>query len=161
MSDTQQSTATGAAVERVGAYRLALELSETAWIDGTRLAEEPLLVQIGPQLVRAVGSIAANIAEGYARLSRRDRIRFYEYALGSAEEARSWYVVARRALPAEDYEARLAKLTSIRRLLLTMIKNERAGEGWKAPSAPHSRPFPASTPEERRHVDLPDAEQEA
>ncbi|NUO65642.1 MAG: four helix bundle protein [Gemmatimonadaceae bacterium] len=134
MSDTQEGAGTGAAVERVGAYRLALELSETAWEDGTRIAAEPLLAQIGPQLVRAVGSIAANIAEGYARLSRRDRIRFYEYALGSAEEARSWYVVARRALPSADYEARLAKLTSIRRLLLTMIRNERSGEGWKAPA---------------------------
>ena len=97
------------------------------------MSSNSLLAQVGPQLVRAAGSIAANTAEGYARRSPRERIRFYEYALGSSEEAVSWYTVGRRVLSERDLEERFARLTSIRRLLLVMIRNERAGKGWNAP----------------------------
>ncbi|MFN8404533.1 MAG: four helix bundle protein [Anaerolineales bacterium] len=36
----------------------------------------------------AVGSVGANISEGYSRSSGKDRARFYEYALGPARESR-------------------------------------------------------------------------
>lgn len=133
MSESDRISFNGAAVERLAVHRIATELADEAWGDANCVAEHPLLEHVAAQMIRAIGSITANIAEGYARFSRRDRIRYYEYALGSAEEARSWYTVARRVLPAADVEARLQQLTSIRRLLLTMIRNERAGEGWKAP----------------------------
>jgi four helix bundle protein len=88
----------GRAQESVTAYRFATEASDAAWDDASTMKCEPLLAEIAPQLVRAIGSIAANIAEGYARRSARDRIRFYEYALGSVEESRAWYQLARRCL---------------------------------------------------------------
>jgi four helix bundle protein len=122
------------ALGRVTAYGLAVAAGELAWEDATAMKQEPLLAEIGPQLLRATGSIAANIAEGYARRSARDRIRYYEYALGSGAEAQSWYRTARRALSSRVYDERLACLTSIRRLLLAMIKNERSGSGWNAAS---------------------------
>jgi four helix bundle protein len=103
------------------------------WNDATAMGALPLLSEVATQLVRAVGSIAANVAEGYARRSPRDRIRFYEYALGSAEESRSWYEVGRRALSVAEIDARIARLAAIRRLLLTMIRNERSGTKWNAP----------------------------
>ena len=81
----------GSALESVAAYRLAVEASEEGWDDATIMKAEPLLADAAPQLVRAIGSIAANIAEGYARRSARDRIRYYEYALGSVEESSTWY----------------------------------------------------------------------
>ena len=121
------------ALDRVRVYQLALEASERAWADATAMSANALLAQVGPQLVRAAGSISANIAEGYARRSPRERVRFYEYALGSSEEARSWCTVGRRALTASDLEERLDRLTSIRRLLLVMIRNERTGKNWNAP----------------------------
>ena len=67
------------------------------------------------QLYRAIGSISANIAEGYSRRSRKDRARFYEYALGSAREARTWYYQGRNILSAKVVSHRLQLLTKDRK----------------------------------------------
>ena len=121
---------TGRALESVTAYRFAMEASDAAWDDASIVKGEPLLADVAPQLIRAIGSIAANIAEGYARRSARDRIRYYEYALGSIEESTTWYKVARHALAADVLSVRLKRLDSMRRLLLVMIANERRGGEW-------------------------------
>jgi four helix bundle protein len=76
------------------------------------------------QLTRALGSISANIAEGYSRGTALDRSRFYGYALGSAREAIAWYDTLRIELAAASYD-RQAKLIQIRRLLLTMLRRIR------------------------------------
>jgi len=128
----ESEAANRGALGKVQAYVLAIAAGERAWDDAAAMKQEPLLADVAPQLVRATGSIAANIAEGYSRRSARDRIRFYEYALGSCAEAQSWYRTARRSLSGLVYEERLACLTSIRRLLLVMIRNERAGSAWNA-----------------------------
>lgn len=113
------------ALDRIAVYRVALELSDLACDDALRMRQEPLLVANAAQLIRAVGSIAANVAEGYARSSSKERIRFYGYALGSAEEARTWYRVSRPLLRGSDIDDRVHLLVRIRQLLLTMIRNER------------------------------------
>jgi four helix bundle protein len=76
------------------------------------------------QLTRALGSIAANIAEGYSRASGADRARFYGYALGSTREAIAWYDTLRIELGARAPE-RQAVLAQVRRLLLTTLRNMR------------------------------------
>ena len=121
------------ALEGVTAYRLAKSAADDGWADATGLKGNPLLADVVPQLIRATGSICANIAEGYARRSTRDRIRFYEYALGSVEETLAWYHVARHVTSQRDRDAREKNLTSIRRLLLVMINNERNGANWNRP----------------------------
>ena len=45
---------------------------------------------IGKQLVRAVDSIGANIAECHGRYHYKDKQKFGYYARGSFEETRSW-----------------------------------------------------------------------
>lgn len=45
---------------------------------------------IGKQLVRAVDSIGANIAECHGRYHYRDKQKFGYYARGSLEETKSW-----------------------------------------------------------------------
>jgi four helix bundle protein len=110
---------------RVQAYRLALYLAACALEDSRVMREDERLEQTASQLVRAAGSVAANIAEGYPRQSGRDRIRYYEYALGSAAEVKVWYLNARVALVARALEDRFALLRSITRLLLTMIRSAR------------------------------------
>ena len=122
----------GRAVESVQAYRLALVAADAACEDATALAKLPPFGQVAPQLLKAAGSISANVAEGYARRSPRDRIRYYEYALGSVEETHSWYAVARRGLSEDVADTRAPTLTSIRRLLLVMIANERSGGNWNS-----------------------------
>ena len=91
----------------------------------TRLAQDRRTVGLSDQLYRASGSVAANIAEGYSHRSGKDQARFYEYSLGSAREARTWYYEGRQALPEAVVTHRLELLTQIIRLLLTIIPAER------------------------------------
>ena len=110
---------------KVEAYRLGLFVSDTAWDDVTALSRDIRTRSLSDQLHRALGSISANIAEGYSRGGGRDRARFLEYALGSAREARDWYVKSRRVLDPDRVAAQLDVLTSVIRLLLVMIRDQR------------------------------------
>jgi hypothetical protein len=72
--------------------------------------------------------ISSNIAEGYSRATGRARALFYDYALGSARETRDWYYKGRRAFGPKTTDHRLELSTSITRLLLTMVSNERRND---------------------------------
>ena len=109
---------------RVQAFRLACFLSACAELD-TRKTADGRLVHMSAQLCRCAGSVPANIAEGYRRQSPRDRVRYYEYALGSAEEAKTWYLSLRESVGPQTLDDRLATILSITRLLLTMIRSTR------------------------------------
>ncbi len=111
---------------RVSVYRLALFLSDIAWLDASALITARRTIGVANQLYEAVGSISANVAEGYSRGTGRDRARFYEYALGSAREARDWYFKARHILGEPASRHRLKFLSEIIRLLLTMVPDQRA-----------------------------------
>ena len=47
------------------------------------------------QFQRAAVSIPANIAEGYKKLSKADKLRFYNIAQGSLEECRYYVLLSR------------------------------------------------------------------
>ena len=47
-----------------------------------------------PQFQRAAISIAANIAEGYKKISKRDKLRFYNIAQGSLEECKYYIILS-------------------------------------------------------------------
>jgi four helix bundle protein len=107
------------------AYQLASELLADAWPDAEKLRRNPTTERVSGQLYAAVGSIAANLGEGYSRSSGRDRARIFEYALGSVRESMAWYRSAEPVLTAEIAADRLNKLEEIRRLLLAIIPRER------------------------------------
>jgi len=104
---------------------LALFATELGWQDVTQLRGDFRTRSLSDQLYRALGSISANIAEGYSRGTGRDRAHFYEYALGSARESRDWYYKARHILSEPVLEHRSKILTQIIRLLLVMAENQR------------------------------------
>ncbi len=106
-------------------YRLALFAADLAWSDATKLAQDRRTIELSDQLYRAVGSIGANIAEGYSRSSGKDRARFYEYSLGSARESRDWYYKGRHVLGEVIITHRINLITQIIRLLLTIIPDQR------------------------------------
>lgn len=110
---------------RMEVYRLALFVGDLAWRDLLTLSQDRRMIGLADQLYRAVGSIGANIAEGYSHRSGKDQARFYEYALGSAREARTWYYEGRHRLPEDVVRHRLGLLTRIIRLLLAIIPAER------------------------------------
>ncbi|MGH7654185.1 MAG: four helix bundle protein [Gemmatimonadaceae bacterium] len=116
---------TGDPIWSVQAYRLALYA--IACHIGDRQANIALTgAPAFEQLTRAIGSVAANIGEGYSRASIADRNRFYEYALGSVREAIDWYDTVRFELGVVTDE-RQSILIQVRRLLLTMLRTSRAG----------------------------------
>ena len=106
-------------------------------------------LDLSDQLYRALGSISANLAEGYSRGTGKDRARFYEYALGSARESRDWYYKGRHVLGETVTQHSLSLLTQIIRPLLTMIPQQRGrilreqGISYQADS---DRPEPAISP---------------
>src|SRR5260370_41703552 len=100
-------------------------VGELGWGDGTKLGEDRRTWAVADQLNRALGSISANVAEGYSRGTGRDRAHFCEYALGSAREARDWYFKGRHLLGQTVVHHRLALLTELIRLLLAIIPRER------------------------------------
>ncbi len=117
---------TGDLLWKIEAYRLALFVCDLAWNDVTRLYQDARTIKLSDQLYRAVGSMGANIAEGYSRSSGKERAHFYEYALGSARESRHWYYVAQHLLGEVVTLHRIGFITQITRLLLTMIPDQRA-----------------------------------
>ena len=110
---------------RMEVYRFAILVGDLAWHDVSKIAQDKRTIGLANQLYRAVGSISANIAEGYSRRSGKDQARFYEYALGSTREARSWYYQGRHVLSEVVAMHRIQLLTKIIRLLLTIIPAER------------------------------------
>ncbi|HOW65466.1 MAG TPA: four helix bundle protein [Candidatus Paceibacterota bacterium] len=110
---------------KMEAYRLGLFAADLAWRDVTKLTQDRRTIGLASQLYDAVGSIGANLSEGYSRGSGRDRARFYEYALGSARESRTWYFDGRHVLDETVTDHRLRFLTQIIRLLLTMVPQQR------------------------------------
>jgi four helix bundle protein len=115
----------GDSLWKMEAYRLALFAADIGWHDVTRLMQDRRTLGLSDQLYRALGSVSANLAEGYSRGTGRDRAHFYEYALGSARESRDWYHKARHILKTEVVVHRLEFLTQIIRLLLTMVPQQR------------------------------------
>ena len=115
----------GDPLERMRVYQLAKQLLKPSFADAEVLRAHPLTVEIASQLYTAVGSIAANIREGYYRSSGKDRARIFEYALGSAGESEEWYYAGEPVLGSERTEIRIETLREIQRMLKTIIPRER------------------------------------
>lgn len=75
-------------------------------------------ITIGEQFIRAIDSIAANLAEGYGRYHFLDKIKFYYYSRGSALEGLTWLAKSykRNLLNEKDKQ-------SIQLLIQTVIKD--------------------------------------
>lgn len=114
------------------AYRLARYALDVVRAD-LRGAEGRITPSVRDQLLRATGSIAANIAEGYSRATARERARFYSFALGSTRESGAWYAAMMDELPSGVGTARIALLTRIRRLLLGLLKSAAQSPRFRRP----------------------------
>ncbi len=70
-------------------YRISFALSNVVW---DLVSQWSPLAQhtIGEQFIRSVDSISANIAEGFGRYGKKDKIKFYRIARGSLFESLDW-----------------------------------------------------------------------
>jgi four helix bundle protein len=127
---------TGDSLWKVEAYRLALLGADLGWHDVSKLMKDKRTLGLSNQLYRAIGSIGANVAEGYSRGTGKDRARFYEYGLGSARESRGWYYDGRHVLGENVAEHRIRLSTQIIRLLLTMVPDQR-GSALREDGSPY------------------------
>jgi four helix bundle protein len=131
MSRSPRTSSAGAGAPRADplyglrAFELARSAVEIGTGDAQTLARRAATRLVSGQLLRSVGSITANIAEGYGRGTGADRARFYEYALGSAREAREWYRSAGAVLQAGLVSDRLARLDAIVSLLIGLVRETR------------------------------------
>ncbi len=110
---------------KLDVYRLALFADDSGWEDILRLSQDKLMFSVADQLHRSLGSICANLTEGYSRSKGLDRARFFEISLGSARESRDWYYKSRHVLPEEVVKHRMELMTRIISMLVPMISHQR------------------------------------
>ena len=106
-------------------YRLALFVGDIGWHDVLALSKNKLMYSVADQLHRSLGSISANLTEGYSRSKGLDRARFIEISLGSARESRDWYYKSKQVLPLEVIKHRMELTTHIIAMLTPMISHQR------------------------------------
>ena len=81
------------------------------------------------QMRRAAASITANIAEGYAKSSSKDKLRFYNISQGSLEETRNFIILSKDLgyITLQDKEQLGIQAAKISRLLnaycIALLKN--------------------------------------
>jgi four helix bundle protein len=100
------------------AYRVALYMLDLAGSDAKALARRKCFPFQTDQLLRAVASISANVAEGFGRSSAADRSRCFGIALGELRESFTWYRAVQDELPEELVELRFEQLAELRRILV-------------------------------------------
>lgn len=67
---------------------------------------------VGIQFVTSIDSISANIAEGFGRYGKKDKVKFYYYSFGSVKEGLDWNEKSkiRKLLTKEQYDYILKEL---------------------------------------------------
>ena len=85
------------------------------------------------QFQRAAVSIAANIAEGYKRMGKDDKLRFYNYSQGSLEECRCYIYLSSdfnyiTADEANKFIEEIEETSKILNSYLVSIKNRQRWE---------------------------------
>lgn len=122
---TVPSQITNDPIWKLEVYRLALFADDIGWNDVLTLSKNKLMWSVADQIHRSLGSISANLTEGYSRSKGLDRARFIEIALGSARESRDWYYKSRHVLPADVIKHRMELITKIIGMLTPMISHQR------------------------------------
>lgn len=80
-------------LEDLSSYKIAAELADIIY---SSVKEWKYIDQktVGIQLIRSVDSIAANIAEGFGRYHKKDKIKFFYNARASVFESAHWVKTA-------------------------------------------------------------------
>jgi len=78
---------------------------------------------VGEQSVRALDSFAANIAEGFGRYGKKDKIKFYRYSQGSLSESLNWNekLKVRKLLSGEEYKYIFSELQKLPKAINALI----------------------------------------
>lgn len=107
----------------LNAYKVAYNLSNYVWdivINWGYFEKDT----VGKQFVRSIDSISANIAEGFGRFGKKDKINFYRYAAGSIKESLDWNEKSKKRslLSEKEYKYILFELQKMPREINYLIK---------------------------------------
>jgi len=94
----------------------------------TRQLPKEEMYRLSAQIIRCSSSIAANIAEGNARGTRRDYAHFISIARGSAAELETFLIIIRRLrlAPSDQIDSLLHSAEEISRMLNALRSRLRA-----------------------------------
>jgi four helix bundle protein len=124
---------TSDALWKMDAYRAAMFLLHLSNQDCKVLRRVHCYDGLTAQLIDASGSVSANLAEGYSRATRVDRVRFLGYSLGSARECITWYSGAEPILTQSVVANRLDLIMRVRSLVLGLISSVRRNGDGRSP----------------------------
>lgn len=104
-------------------YKIAFSLSNYVWnivIDWDYFLKDT----VGKQFVKAVDSISANIAEGFGRFGKKDKIHFYYYSFGSLKESLDWNEKSkiRKLISQEQYDYIFKELNKLPKSIHQLIQ---------------------------------------
>lgn len=110
-------------LENIPAYKTASELSDYLWdlvIKWDYFAKN----SFGSQFTRAIDSIAANIAEGYGRYHKKDKIKFFYNARASVFESAHWCKKSftRKLITSEENEKIMKVLRELPKEINYLVK---------------------------------------
>ncbi len=110
-------------LEDLSSYKISSELSDYIWkiiIDWKWFEKRTL----GSQLTEAIDSVAANIAEGFGRFHKKDKIKFYYNARASAFESAHWIkkTFTRNLIALNDFEHIIKELRKLPKEINQLIK---------------------------------------
>lgn len=77
------------------------------------------------QMRRCVISITSNIAEGFSRKSKKEKMQFYYMSLGSTTELQSQLIIAKdlKYILIDDYNRIIDQVLEVHRLINSLIKS--------------------------------------
>jgi four helix bundle protein len=106
----------------IESYKIAFKLSNYVWdiiIKWDYFAKDT----VGKQFVRAIDSISANIAQGFRRYSKKDKVKFFRYSFGSLYESLDWDEKShvRNLLSEEDYSCIFSELIKLPKSINSLI----------------------------------------
>ena len=110
-------------ISQIEAYNISKDLSNFTWdivIKWDYFARDT----VGKQFVRAVDSISANIAEGFGRFHKKDKIKFFQYSKGSVLESYDWTEKSkhRNLISEDEYNELLQTLQKLPKSINSLIK---------------------------------------
>ena len=107
----------------ISSYRKAFHLSNEVWniVIQWNFFEKDT---VGKQFARSIDSIAANIAEGFGRYHKKDKIKFYRYSIGSTMESLDWNEKAYRRglISKQEYQQIFSELSQFPREINELIR---------------------------------------
>ena len=106
----------------IEAFRISFHLSNYVWdtvLSWNNFSQRT----VGEQFVKAVDSISANIAEGFGRYGKKDKIKFYRYSQGSLSESLNWNEKSkiRKLLSVEEYNHIFGELQKLPKAINSLI----------------------------------------